>query len=98
MKNYKSPIHRLAHLFKKGRDLWKNRALERQKKLKSLEVKIRDLSKSRDNWKLRAKTAEKKLYQIEETKSSKLAKCSDNSVAKILWRQNSVGLCFNRLN
>jgi len=32
MENYKSSIHRLAHLFKKGRDLWKNRALERQKK------------------------------------------------------------------
>jgi len=31
MENYKSSIHRLAHLFKKGRDLWKNRALERQK-------------------------------------------------------------------
>ena len=83
MKSYKSSIHRLAHLFKKGRDLWKSRALERQKKLKSLCVTVRDLSKSRDNWKLRAKTAEKKLHQIEETKSSKQSKYNSNSVAKI---------------
>jgi hypothetical protein len=77
MENYKSPIHRLAHLFKKGRDLWKNRALARQKKLKALEVKVRDLSISRDNWKLRAKSAETKLHQVEKTKPSKLKKCND---------------------
>jgi hypothetical protein len=83
MKNYKSSIHRLAHLFKKGRDLWKNRALERQKIVKSLMVKVRDLSKSRDNWKQRAKVAESELRQVKKTQpsSSKLEKCPENQVA-----------------
>jgi len=50
------------------------------KKLKALEIKVRDLSKSRANWKQRAKTAETKLHQIEKTESSKLKKRNNNQV------------------
>jgi len=70
MKNYKSSIHRLAHLFKEGRNLWKNRALERQQIIRALMVKVRDLSKSRDKWKQRAGAAEYELRQIKKAKSN----------------------------
>lgn len=65
MKNYKSSIDRLARLFKKGRDVWKQRALEKQARIKSLEIKVRDLSKSREQWKQRAKAAEIQLSQLD---------------------------------
>lgn len=61
MQEFKSPSSRLARLFHKGRENWKQRALEKQKKLRALEIKVRDLSTSRDYWKNRAKIAEEKL-------------------------------------
>jgi hypothetical protein len=41
MENYKSPLNRLAHLFKKGRDVFQYRAAEKQKRIKALEIKVR---------------------------------------------------------
>lgn len=61
MKEYKSQSKRLVRLFKKSRDNWKEIALQRHKKLRALEIKIRDLTASRENWKQRAMTAEKEL-------------------------------------
>lgn len=63
MQEFKSPTSRLARLFRNGRDSWKERALEKQRKLRTLEIKVRDLSASRDNWKNRALEAEEKLRQ-----------------------------------
>ena len=54
MEEFKSPVSRLARLFRKGRDNWKEKALEKQKKIRSLEIKVRDLSASREQWKKRA--------------------------------------------
>ena len=39
MQEFKSPVSRLARLFQKGRDSWKEKALDRQKKLRTLEIK-----------------------------------------------------------
>jgi hypothetical protein len=64
MQKLKSPVIRLARLFRKGRDNWKEKALEKQTKVRSLEIKVRDLSNSRENWKARALTAEKKLKSL----------------------------------
>lgn len=61
MQQYKSSEKRLAKWFGESRDNWKEKALLRQKELRALEVKIRDLENSRDNWKERAKKAEKEL-------------------------------------
>jgi hypothetical protein len=66
MKGYKSPVRRLAQFFKKSRDKWKKRAKEKQKELRRMKVKVRDLSKSREQWKKKAKEAERKLGQIEK--------------------------------
>jgi hypothetical protein len=60
---FKSPTSRLARLFRAGRDNWKQRALEKQKKLRALEIKVRDLSASREYWKTRAIAAEKGVSQ-----------------------------------
>ena len=72
MEEFKSPTSRLARLFRKGRDNWKQRALEKQKKVRALEVKVRDLSNSREYWKKRAIEAEKKL--LKENKEVRLQK------------------------
>ena len=61
MEQYKSSEKRLAKWFGESRDSWREKALLRQKELRALEVKIRDLENSRDNWKERAKKAEKEL-------------------------------------
>ncbi|KAB8333400.1 hypothetical protein SD80_000745 [Scytonema tolypothrichoides VB-61278] len=63
MEEFKSPIDRLASLFRKGRDNWREKAIERHKKMRALEIKIRDLTASRENWKQRALAAELKLKQ-----------------------------------
>lgn len=55
---FKSPTSRLARLFRASRDNWKERALEKQKKLRASEIKIRDLLASREYWKKRAIAAE----------------------------------------
>ena len=60
---FKSPTSRLARLFRAGRDNWKEKALEKQKKLRALEIKVRDLSASREYWKNRAMAAEKGVSQ-----------------------------------
>lgn len=60
---FKSPTSRLARLFRAGRDNWKQKALEKQKKLRALEIKVRDLSASREYWKTRAIAAEKGVNQ-----------------------------------
>jgi hypothetical protein len=61
MQEFKSPVIRLARLFKKGRDNWKEKALEKQALVRKLEIKVRDLTNSRANWRARALAAEKKL-------------------------------------
>ena len=68
MEGYKSSIQRLANLFKRSRDVWKQRAAEKQKKLRAQEIRIRDLEKSRELWKRRAQTAEAQVreYQAQE--------------------------------
>ena len=65
MQEFKSPVSRLARLFHKGRDNWREKALEKQSKVRSLEIKIRDLTNSRENWKARALAAEKKLKSLD---------------------------------
>jgi hypothetical protein len=66
MQEFKTPISRLARLFRQERNNWKERALEKQKKNRALEIKVRDLSASRDKWKERAKQAEEELLELQK--------------------------------
>lgn len=85
MQEFKSPVTRLARLFKKGRDNWKEKALEKQTKTRNLEIKVRDLSNSRNNWKARAMAAEKKLkaLNIEGGTESKKQNLKQRKTSKI---------------
>jgi hypothetical protein len=80
MKKLQSSSSRLIRLFKESRENWKQTALERQKQLRALEIKVRDLSLSRSNWKKRAMKAEKELRTLlanstdEKKKKKKLQK------------------------
>lgn len=66
MINYKSSPNRLASFFKKSRDGWKQKALERQSRLRATDVKVRDLTSSRDKWKREAKETKQYLEQLEK--------------------------------
>ena len=58
MESFKSPVARLARLFQTSRDAWKAKALDKQRRLRAAQVKIRDLEASRAQWKERALAAE----------------------------------------
>lgn len=58
MNDLKTPVSRLARLFRDARDRWKAKALERRKRLRAAQVRIRDLECSRAYWKARALAAE----------------------------------------
>jgi len=61
MEEFKSASSRLARLFKKSRDAWKAKSLDKQRRLRAAQVKIRDLEQSRERWKRRALEAEQAL-------------------------------------
>lgn len=79
MEEFKSSVSRLVRIFKKSRDQWKQRASEKQKKIRSLEIRVRDLSQSRDKWKQRAKASEQELREIKTEQESSSADISDSS-------------------
>lgn len=58
MNDLKTPVTRLLGLARAARDAWKGKALERQKRLRAAQVRIRDLEQSRSYWKTRALAAE----------------------------------------
>ncbi len=64
MTNYKSDSSRLARLFRKSRDLWKERSNEKQTQLKLKDNTIRDLKISRKNWKNKSKGYKEELDKI----------------------------------
>ena len=64
MKVHKCTPRRLARFFETSRDKWKERAAKYYKKLRALQIKVRDLQHSRDYWKARAKQAENKRHSL----------------------------------
>ena len=48
---FESSPARLARLFRRSRDTWKERAADKQRAVKKLRITVRDLSESRDHWK-----------------------------------------------
>jgi hypothetical protein len=66
MEGFKSSESRLVRLFQKGREQWRKRATEKQKKMRVIEIKIRDLSASRDLWKSKALSAQQQKEQLEQ--------------------------------
>ena len=58
MNDLKTPVSRLLRLVGEARARWKAKAVERQKRLRAAQVRIRDLERSRAYWKARALAAE----------------------------------------
>ena len=48
---FKSSPARLVRLFRRSRDLWRQRAADKQRAVKKLRITVRDLDASRDHWK-----------------------------------------------
>jgi len=71
MTKYKSPASRLVRVFKKSRDQWKERANQKQKRIRGLEIQVRDLSRSRERWKEKAKQAQQELAQLKREQAGK---------------------------
>lgn len=65
MEGFKSTDRRLVQLFNNSREKWKKRAAEKQKKMRGMEIKIRDLSASRELWKEKAILAQEQQEKLE---------------------------------
>ncbi len=65
MKGYKTTDTRLVNLFKDAREKWRQRALSKQKKLRAMDIKVRDLALTREKWKEKAKQLEASLQEKE---------------------------------
>jgi septal ring factor EnvC (AmiA/AmiB activator) len=66
----RSSPRKLARVFQKGRDAWKERAQQQQRRAKKLDGKVADLTRSRDRWKAKAKQLEQQLRDLEAAKPS----------------------------
>ena len=65
-KEFKCPPARLARLFRKSRDAWKQRAADKQRCLKKMRITVRDLSASRDRWREVARRQTRQLAELRE--------------------------------
>lgn len=74
IKDYKISASRLARFFKKSRDQWKQRAAEKQQRIRTLLVKIRDLTNSRDKWKQKATKLQQEINQQSKENAEKKTK------------------------
>ena len=74
MKDYSSTSEKLASWFLESRNSWKERALQKQQKLRAAQIKIRDLERSRESWKKKAKETQQKLKETEQQSKVQLKK------------------------
>jgi len=70
----RSTARKLAGVFRKSRDTWKARAADKQRRLKVMGGKVRDLTRSRDQWKAKAQQLQEQLRQLEARPQSELAR------------------------
>lgn len=67
LEGLRSSPRKLAQVFRKGRDAWKKRAQQQQRRAKQLDGKVHDLTRSRDRWKAKAKELKRQLRELEAT-------------------------------
>ena len=79
MKGFKSEDSRLVRLFQQSREQWKQRAADKQKKLRAMEIKVRDLSARREHWKKKAMLAIEQERQLEKELETLKKKVSSKS-------------------
>ena len=76
---------RLVRFFQKSRNNWKARSAAKQKRIKALEIKVRDLTESRNYWKKTAKATQQKLsltknQPVEQPKNSEQTTEKTNAI------------------
>jgi chromosome segregation ATPase len=84
VRGFRSPARILIPKLVVGRDRWKEKAGERKRRLKSLQIRIRDLEGSRELWRERAEAAERRAAELERAAaaaSKELAALRDESSA-----------------
>lgn len=64
LETLRSSPKKLARVFRKGRDAWKERAQQQQRRAKRLDGKVADLTRSRDRWKAQAKQLKRQLREL----------------------------------
>jgi hypothetical protein len=63
-REFKCPPARLARVFRKSRDTWKQRAADKQRTLKKMRITVRDLCASREHWRAVANQQATQLAQL----------------------------------
>jgi hypothetical protein len=66
IETFRTPVRILLPKLLKSRDGWKAKSHQRKAKLKSANIKIRDLSASRDKWRQRTEQLEEESSQFQE--------------------------------
>ena len=72
---FKSSPTRLVRLFRRSRDIWKQRAADKQRALKKLRITVRDLSESRDHWKAVARQQSQEIAALDTRRSCYTGSC-----------------------
>jgi len=83
-RRFRSPARVLIPKLVTGRERWKAKAGERKRRLKSAQIRLRDLEGSRELWRERAELAERRLAELERAAtaaSAELAAVRDESAA-----------------
>ena len=83
-RRFRSPARILIPKLVSGRERWKSKAGERKQRLKSAQIRIRDLEGSRELWRERAERAERRLAELDRAAAAtgaELAALRDESAA-----------------
>jgi hypothetical protein len=62
---FTTPVPKLVQFFERSRDKWKDKAIERNRNLKSVKNQVYAVTKSRDQWKERAKASDERIEVLE---------------------------------
>ncbi len=97
MEGYKTDDSRLIAIFKSSRDSWKTKCALKQKKIKALEVKLRDTASSRAKWKQKTKLIQTQLENQNALLQEKEALLQQKE-ALLQAKQSEIQLLKKKLN
>jgi chromosome segregation ATPase len=62
---FQSSYARQARLFYHSRELWRQRAADKQREIRALRIKVRDLAASREHWKGQAGQLAEQVHHLQ---------------------------------
>jgi hypothetical protein len=78
-REYRSPKRTLAHSFRRSRDQWKAKAMQRREELRAMKVRLRDVEASRELWKTKALYLQEQLHHLSASASEPASEISTRS-------------------